>query len=250
MRLKALGCVSPISTKTENLSGYLITIDKEKILLDAGSGIAKEMIFPDDLINLKIIITHLHADHYTEIYNIINLLKAYKRSAIPLTPITIYLPSKPSKIYKSILKEAEDVAVIKKYNARTKIKGVNHVINFCEVKHGEIQSYAVKIYNDYNSFVYTGDTSNIGVEKLINFSKKANVILCDASLLRTEGYTNDAYHMTAHEASNYARLAEANKLILTHFSSLGKDDDKIILEAANNFENTVLAKTGTEYSIW
>lgn len=250
MRLRVLGCVSPVCTKEDNLSGYLVTIDKEKILLDAGSGIARELNLPEDLINLKIIITHLHWDHYIELYNLIYLIKEYKRRAIPLTPITLYIPNNPYKIYKDIVKAAEGVMIVKKYNEKTKIKGTNHVVSFCEVKHNDIKAYAVRVFNDYNSFVYTGDVSNLGIDKLTEFSKKANVILCDSMLLRVEGNTNNPYHMTAFEASNYARLAEAGKLILTHFSSLGRDDNKIMLEAASNFENTILAKTGNEYNIW
>lgn len=250
MRLKVLGCVSPVCTKEDNLSGYLLTMDKEKILLDCGSGITKEMNFPEDLNNLTIIISHLHPDHYVDIFNIINLIKEYKRKAVAIPKITLYIPSKPRKIYKLILEKGENVLNIKKYNERTVIKGVNYIVNFCKVKHSDEEAYATKVSNNYNSFVYTGDASNFSTEKLVTFSKNSNVILCDASFLRSEGKSDDPYHMTVHEASNYARLAEAGKLILTHLSSVDRDDDKIILEAANNFENAELAKTGKEFNIW
>lgn len=250
MRLKILGCVSPVCTKEDNLPGYLITMDKEKILLDCGSGITKEMTFPHDLNNLVIVISHLHPDHYVEIFNIINLVKEYKRKAVALPKITLYLPSKPKIIYKQIVEKGKDVLNIKKYNEKSVVKGINYAINFCKVNHSDVEAYAIKIFNNYNSFIYTGDVSNTSLEKLVSFSKKANLILCDSSLLRTEGNSNDLYHMTAYEASNYARLSEADKLVLTHFNSLNKDSDKIILEAANNFENVLLAKTGKEINVW
>ena len=249
MNLKVLGCVSPVCTTLDNLSGYLVSVNNEKILLDAGNGITKELSLPNDLTNLKIIITHLHPDHYLEIYNIINLVKAYKRNQIPLTPIELYIPSKPSNIYRMIKKENNGTLILKRYNERTKILNSSYNVTFCKVIHGDMESYAVKINNHYLNFVYTGDTSNFSLNSLVKFSEKANTILCDASLLRVEGVSNDRYHMTAHEASNYARLSNTSKLILTHFSSLGKDDNKILLEAANNFENVVLAKTGETYNL-
>lgn len=250
MKLKVLGCVSPVCTKEDNLSAYLLTIDKEKILLDCGSGITKEMNFPEDLINLKIIITHLHADHYVEIYNIITLLKVYKMKGVPIPKITLYLPSNSKKIYKHIKEKGKEVLEIKKYNEKTTIKGINYTVCFCKVIHSDEEAYAIKVSNNYNSFVYTGDASNLSFSKLVSFSKNANVILCDSTYLKSEGKSDDPYHMTAFEASNYARVAEAKKLVLTHLKSFDRDDNKIILEAANNFENVELAKTGKEINIW
>lgn len=249
MKVKVLGCVSPVATKTDNLSGYLVSVDSDKILLDAGSGITKEMDLPTDLTNLKIVITHLHPDHYVEIFNIINAVKEYKRKQIPLTPIELYIPSKPSNIYRLIKKENNSTLVLKKYNENTKIKTNSYLLSFCKTIHGDMESYAVKIFNNYTTFVYTGDVSNLCLQKLVNFSQKANTILCDSSLLRVEGVTNDKYHMTAHEASNYARLSNTYKLILTHFNSFVRNDNKIQLEAANNFQNVLLAKTGEEYNL-
>ena len=52
------------------MSGYLITNKQDKILLDCGNGISREMKMPDDLINLTIIISHLHKDHYGELLSL------------------------------------------------------------------------------------------------------------------------------------------------------------------------------------
>lgn len=249
MKLKVLGCVSPICTKEDNLSGYLLNIEKEKILLDAGSGITRELNLPEDLMNLKMIITHLHADHYLEIYNLIYLIKNYKKKNIEIPPITLYIPKKPYDISFHISKKAKGTINVKKYNKKTKIAGINYNINFCKVIHSDIESYAVKVESNNYKFVYTGDVSNLCLDKLTQFSKDVNTILCDSMFTKENGIFNDIYHMTAYEASNYARLANADKLILTHFDSFEKDDSKIMLEAANNFDNIFIAKTGNEYNI-
>ena len=41
-----------------------------KILLDCGNGITRNLNFPEDLNNLTIIISHLHRDHYSDIFSI------------------------------------------------------------------------------------------------------------------------------------------------------------------------------------
>lgn len=79
MKLKVLGTVSPHSTPGHNCPGFLITDGKNKIMLDCGSGCNSLLNFPNDLNNLAIIISHLHRDHYNDIYNL-----QYKRTTSKL----------------------------------------------------------------------------------------------------------------------------------------------------------------------
>ena len=57
------------NTIGNNCPGFLITHGESKIMLDCGSGSHSLLNFPNDLNNLSIIISHLHSDHYNDIYN-------------------------------------------------------------------------------------------------------------------------------------------------------------------------------------
>ena len=83
MELKVLGTVSPYCQQDKNCPGYLITTEDSKILLDCGNGITRNLNFPNDLNNLTIIISHLHRDHYGELFSI-----AYA-SYVPIAPPSI-----------------------------------------------------------------------------------------------------------------------------------------------------------------
>ena len=74
-----LGTVSPYTKGDKNCPGFLIEYKNNKYLLDCGNGITRLLNFPDDLINLKIFISHLHPDHFGDLTSIFHSLLVYKK---------------------------------------------------------------------------------------------------------------------------------------------------------------------------
>ena len=70
MELKVLGIMSPYATKNTNCPGFLITDGDYKIMLDCGSGTHRLLNYPEDLKNLHVFVSHLHRDHYNDVYNL------------------------------------------------------------------------------------------------------------------------------------------------------------------------------------
>ena len=70
MRIKILGTQSPYVTDNHNCPGILIESNQHHIMLDSGCGTHRMLDFPDDLNNLHVFLTHLHRDHYNDIFNI------------------------------------------------------------------------------------------------------------------------------------------------------------------------------------
>ena len=79
LKITPLGTVSPYCFKNFNCSGYLVKYNGYKYLLDCGNGISRNMNFPFDLINLKILITHLHPDHFEELSVLCQIALVYTR---------------------------------------------------------------------------------------------------------------------------------------------------------------------------
>ena len=93
------------------------------------------------------------------------------------------------------------------------------------------------------SYAYLSDTSRspVAAERV----KGVNLLYHEATY--TKEFTRDAKergHSTASQAADIAQLAEAEKLIIGHFSSRHKSPEALLAEAKEIFENTELAQEG------
>lgn len=240
MEIKVLGSVSPVVTIDNNCPGYLID---SNILLDCGSGINRYLDFPNVLNDLNVIITHLHKDHYTDLYGIIYLAKEKVKNGESVS-INIYLPGTPKSIVNDIKEECKDFINVYIYNEDTKLNIDNKEIDFIEVKHSDsLLSYAIRVKETDKIFVYTGDTSNKSKEELIEFSKNSDLLVIDAKFLRRNKIYNNSYHLTSYEASIISKEANTKKLLLTHLPSLCSDEKMYLEEAKENFKDVLISKS-------
>lgn len=235
MELKVLGSVSPVIVDNNNCPGYLVN---NNLLLDIGSGVNRYLDLPNVLKDLNIIITHLHRDHYLDLYGIIYLVKELKKDKNIDSCVNVYIPKKPRSIFKDIKSEALNVINIHSYNEKTKLKINGMNIDFIKVKHTRsMPSYAVRIRCD-KTLIYTADASNYSKDDLISFSRNADLIISDSKFLHKNGIENNSYHLTSYEASIIAREANVKQLLLTHLPSLCENKSDYLEEAKINFKNT------------
>ncbi len=92
-----------------------------------------------------------------------------------------------------------------------------------------------------DSFVYVSDTRYC--ENAVQVAKGAKMLLCESTYLdedRDLAYKH--YHLTARQAAEIARKAEAKQLILTHFSARYFGPQAFLEEAAPIFPNTYVAE--------
>ena len=216
MKLKVLGIESPHGTKTHNCPGFLITEGNTNILLDCGSGTHKLLNFPTDLNNLSVIISHLHRDHYNDIYNIQYSSFVYHNQKRIEKPIDIYLPKTPEKKYEDIIEEEYSFANYHTITQETSLKIGNIDVCFCQTNH-PVETYAVKLSCRGKIIVYTADTSFSAKDKLVKFAQNADLLISESSLLTSYGFPEINSHLTAKQAGIIAKTANVNGLMLTHF---------------------------------
>ena len=85
MKLTILGKWSPYPPAGGACPGYLVEADGVRILLDCGSGVVSSLHRVGTAFDLNaIVISHLHPDHFTDIYPLRNEL-AYGRLPEDLT---------------------------------------------------------------------------------------------------------------------------------------------------------------------
>lgn len=242
MRLKVLGTQSPYNTAGHNCPGFLISDKTSKILLDCGSGSHSLLAFPDDLKNLSVIISHLHRDHYNDIFNLLYASYVFKNQGDLEKPIDIYLPRNPKKNYLDVIEEEIGFANYYSYNEYTIYWIGNFWVSFCKTAH-PIDTYAVKIKKGKKTIVYTADTSFACADRLIEFAKGADILICESSLLESYHSNAESVHLTAKQAGLIAKNANVKRLLLTH---LWPEElpDNYLNEARDVFLNAYIAQEG------
>lgn len=241
-QVRVLGSVSPYCKNGSNCSGFLIE-NNDKILLDCGPGITSRMNIPDDLEGLTIIISHLHKDHYADLFAIGYASLCYHRMGLLKQRIKVYIPevpvgSKEYLDYQLIMNLEEAYFDVITYNERDMIHVGENVISFYKTHHS-VTNYSCKIQNIESTIVYTGDMGFRDVDAYADFISNADCFICESTYLDSDNVT-DMNHLHAKEAGYIASLGNVKMLMLTHF---WPEHNKIgyLQEAMSYFQNVIVA---------
>ena len=247
--LKILGTQSPFCK--ENCAGpsYYIKYKNTKILLDCGSG-SHRFFNINDIDDLNIFISHLHFDHFCDVFNYMYTSHSLQKLKTANSPINVYLPTYQSNIY-STIKSCDfgntnffDIDEYKTYNFDNNI-----TVDFCRIEHSKfVENFAIRVKIENKTIVYTGDMSYSAKDNIIKFAKDADILICEASLLREHNFPEICAHLTAYQAGSIAKSANVKKLILTHFWA-NESTEKYLLEAKKVFNNVYIAKEKDYYKI-
>lgn len=236
-----LGTISPYTKGNMNCPGFLVEYNNQKILLDCGNGITRLLRFPEDLRDLSIIITHYHKDHLGDIGAIQYASYVYHNLGMLNEKIKIYLPKNDIVFNKaSIISNSESYAnYYEVYNSYSfYIDDLK--ITFEDNQSHIIESYMIKLQNKDFKIIYTSDIGTTNFDKLVDFCKDADLIICESSFLQKHN-TNSKTHMTAYDAGILASKSNAKKLLLTHFWP-EEEKELYLKEALQTFSNVEVAK--------
>ena len=238
-----LGTVSPYCKNKMNCPGFLIKHKRVNLLLDCGNGITGLMRFPDDLIDLNVIITHFHKDHIGDIGALQYATYVWGEFGFLENKIKVLLPKDDYQNNKQAIlnnthcfMDYEDIDLEKIYEFGSML------VKLYDNKSHSINSYVVKIQTNKLSLVYTSDIGCSNFDELVEFSKGADLLICESSFLKRHN-SNSTVHMTAYDAGVLAKEAQVNRLLLTHF---WPEEDKMayLKEAKTVFDNVDIAREG------
>ncbi|MGY5343763.1 MBL fold metallo-hydrolase [Paenibacillus glucanolyticus] len=243
MELTVIGYWGAYPAKNEATSGYLLRHADSAVLLDCGSGVLSRL---QNEINLEqldaVFITHTHADHFADVY-------ALEFSALVLTqlgkrtrPLDVYIYGENLASLNFAYPDYAHVHPIEP--ARTVNVG-ELMFSFSETVH-EVPCCAIKATTrEGANLIYSGDTGYCS--SFIEFAENADLLVLECSLYDVQKGVLDG-HLTAGEAGEIARLANAGYLILTHFPHYG-DQRQLAMEAARNYSGPIeLAYSGLKWS--
>ena len=120
-------------------------------------------------------------------------------------------------------------------------------ISFCPTDH-PVETYSIKVQNGNRTIVYTSDTSFSAKNRLVEFAKGADLLICESSLLKEHGFPEINSHLTSEQAGIIAKEAGVKGLILNHFWP-EEPVQKYVDEAKKVFQNVIPAIEGLTINI-
>jgi ribonuclease BN (tRNA processing enzyme) len=205
-------------------SGYLITEQDFRLLLDCGTGVfAKLRSHCDYGLVDAIVISHLHADHFLDLipYSFALLYSP----AAPHPRPALYGPPGMIEMTRAIGQaigfgdQLERAFVLREFDCAAALALGPLNLEFQEVPHF-IQTFACRIVGaSGSSFTYGADCRYN--EVLVELAQGTDLLLVEATAggARSEPDPDGTGgHMTAREAGTLARRADARRVLISHFS--------------------------------
>ncbi len=117
-------------------------------------------------------------------------------------------------------------------------------------ENGTVISYTELSHEPKSSKTYAYCSDTIFDMDIVNYVKDCTVLYHEATYMEALiDKATERYHSTAKQAALIAKAANVNQLLIGHFSSRYDHLDPLLLEAREEFENTVLATEGLKVLI-
>ncbi|MEG6614948.1 MBL fold metallo-hydrolase [Peptococcaceae bacterium 1198_IL3148] len=257
MQLTVLGCWAPYPAPGGACSGYLIQNGETFIMLEAGNGSFGKLQKQLDFRRLAaVIITHLHPDHYLDLFCLRHAIAGAIRDGQRTGPLALFVPNKPTADFERlaqytdafIINPIEDLPLvqltddIRVRQARVGMMQLQFATNY-----HLLPAYAVSVDGGQGKLVFSGDTAR--TKDLAQLAAGADLFLCEASGLDKDIEFVKSGHLTARQAGELAREVGAKKLMITHFYP-EYDLNTLGAQASAAFGKAVmLAKEEAKYDI-
>lgn len=244
MKLTVLGCHGPYPPAGGCCSGYLLQEKGCNLLVDCGNGVLSRLQEHLDYRDLNaVFLSHLHADHYSDIMIMRYGLEIAFKRGLSSEPLPLYAPAEPDIEFERL-----------PYKHAYKVNSVDHgatlqvgpfTVQFSKGIHA-VTSLAMRIQTLAGILVYSGDTEY--TPQLEEFALNADIFLCEANYLEEDINNNLPNHLSSAQAAQIAATAGVKRLLLTHHHP-ERDLEQTLVEAKKYFPHSELAREGLKYEI-
>jgi ribonuclease BN (tRNA processing enzyme) len=235
MRVTVLGKSPSWQDADGACSGYLVEEGDTCLLLDCGNGVFSKLRRFRDYVDVDaVVISHLHADHIFDLVPFASALTyAPRQQPVPVDrwPGTdaparpqLHAPSGSAERFRQVCEgggmfpdHIEKAFALREYDPGDVIEIGPFSVAFAPVPHF-LPTCAVSVTSRTNGsgrFVFGADCAP--GDEVVAFARDAGLLFLEATLPRPER-TGIRGHLTPGEAGEHARLAGAERLVLTHIS--------------------------------
>lgn len=223
-------------------SCFLVEAEGKRILLDMGNGSLAKLQRDVDISTLDlIVISHLHFDHFGDLFCAKYQLETRRAQGEDIRTIPLLTPALPDWASAELLNnDVFDHHVIDE----SKVFQTGSIrVTFTAMVH-LIESYGVRIETEEKTLAYSGDT---GLCSQLNaLAAGADTLLCEATF--PDGmHTEEGHHLSALSAARCAAENGVKQLLLTHFHR--EQAAEILRDARGGFAATELTEIGERYEV-
>jgi ribonuclease BN (tRNA processing enzyme) len=234
MELIVAGASAAVPAPGDACSAYLLRVAGFTLLIDCGSGALSHILAEVSLAEIDaIIISHFHPDHYLDLVPLRYALRYGGAHARP----RLYVPPGGGAFLAALggaLRGAPEffaaVFDLVDYDPAATLDLGPLRVRFFRTQH-DVPTYAMRLEGS-GVVVYSADTAFDPA--LGAFAAGADLFLCEATLPADHHPVQQGRHLLAAEAGTLGRIAEAERLVLTHFWP-GFDRARFANEAAETF---------------
>lgn len=238
MELVVLGASAMHPGAGQACSGYLVKDGKNSLLIDCGTGVLSNLFRWIDPATLDaLIISHLHVDHFLDIYPLRYYLQHGQTGRSE--PLRVIAPEGALSFIGQLVSEAGQKDLKGVFRFEEIKSGRSFDINelslvFFEVPHF-VTTYGMTVHGS-KKMAYLSDCSLSPV--LSQMASGADLLIAEATFTAREK-ENPPGHLNPGQAAEIAKKARAKKLLLTHFW-IKTDREEALAEARKIFSGEVL----------
>jgi ribonuclease BN (tRNA processing enzyme) len=215
MRFTVLGSSGGYPVPGSACSGYLVEDGDTRVWIDAGSGTFARLLehcSPSEL--TAVLISHLHADHWTDlIVGLHSLRFAFEREE----PLPVYGPAgwtATMGVVDNWAREDEPAFVARELLDGETIGAGSLSIVAIRVEHTEdMDTYGFRIANHGATLAYSADSGPNGALGAV--ARDAELFVCEAG---SPGDVEMHMHLNGRQAGEIASAAGARRLLVTHLA--------------------------------
>lgn len=220
MKLTILGSGTGVPNGERSSSGYFVETGNARIMMDCGAGTLHALArygLPWERMT-HLFISHFHLDHIGELASLFFAFR-HGRQSSRSQPLTVIGPrglddilSALKQLFGSNLFSPQFPVELRMLAPNERVElGNDGLLSVAKTPHTD-ESLAVRIDSDGQTICYTGDTGFS--EDVARFFSKTDLLVSECSFkMRREGVP----HLSVEEVGKMADLAEASRLVVTHF---------------------------------
>jgi ribonuclease BN (tRNA processing enzyme) len=213
VKLTIVGCSPAWPNPAGAHSGYLVTSNGSRLLLDCGPGVLARLRETEPWPSIDaIVITHLHLDHCGDLVpwlwgHVLGPAKGLPGPQLFVPPsglarISTFAP----------LGRFMEVFDVHEYGAGRPFEAAGFGVTPHAVSHYGEPAFGLRVERDGRVLGYSGDSGP--APGLVEVAREADAFLCEATLLEPE--VGPHGHLCAEEARAIAAEAGAKRLLITH----------------------------------
>jgi ribonuclease BN (tRNA processing enzyme) len=230
-------------------ASYLVSAGDHHLLLDCGNGsVANLMDVVDPAALDAVIISHLHPDHFVDLYGLHYALRFHPKGA---RKVDVYAPAGAAALMTSLLLGDTADSFVSHLPLHVAAAGERYELGPFEVElfaaNHPIETLASRVTIDGRIIAYSGDSG--ASPQLVACAQDADLFICDATWVSRDAPFPSDVHMTGTEAGLHAAEAGVERLMVTHVFPQ-REPEQVAADAETVYDGVVwVARDREEYEL-